>query len=76
MAMSRTLIRYAGWEPPSTIYHRKVPVERAAELRERGMCWKEVAHELTMEYRSEGTPFTADGVQAAVFRARKKGALT
>ncbi len=66
------LIRYAGWEPPSTVYHRKVPVARAWELRQMGMAWKQVADRLTAEYRDEGMPFTADAVCGAVARARKK----
>lgn len=70
------LIRYAGWEPPATIYHRKVPVKRAAELRSTGMTWKQVASRLSVEFRDEEMPYTADGVQAAVSRANKKETAT
>lgn len=67
----RKLIPYAGYEPPSHATHRKVPVERAEELRATGMGWKQVAWELTTEYDRD-LPFTADGVQAAVTRAKRK----
>ncbi len=66
------LIRYAGWEAPTSKYHRNVPVERARELRQFGMSWKQVAERLTAEYRAEGLPFAADAVCGAVARARKK----
>lgn len=66
----RPLIRYAGYEPPVP-HQRKVPVERALELRAQGIGWKRVAWELTLEFDRE-LPFTADGVYAAVKRARKK----
>lgn len=65
-----TLIRYAGYEPLAP-HQRKVPVERAAALRAQGLGWKEVAWRLTEEYDRD-LPFTADGVYAAVLRARKK----
>jgi hypothetical protein len=51
---------------------RRIPVERAEELRATGMGWKQVAWELTKDYDDIDVPFTADGVQAAVYRARKK----
>ena len=71
MAANR-LIRYAGWEPP-TLNNRKIPVERAEQLRAKGLSWKQVAYELTLEYDRD-LPFTADGVQAAVSKVRKKNA--
>lgn len=68
--MSR-LIPYAGFDATDYHFVRNVPVERAVELRERGMSWKEVARELTVE-TDRPVPFTADGVYAAVMRTRKK----
>lgn len=66
----RRLIPYAGYEPP-TPNNRRVPVERAIELRATGMGWKQIAWELSQEYERD-LPFTADGVQAAVSRAKQK----
>ncbi len=64
------LIRYAGWEPPQKS-QRKIPVERARELRALNMTWKQVADRLSAEFERE-YPFTADGVQTAVSRAKKE----
>jgi hypothetical protein len=70
----KPLIPYAGFDPDNPRFIRNVPVARAAELRGRGLSWKEVARELTDE-TNRPVPFTADGVYAAVVRARKKDKL-
>lgn len=67
----RTLIPYAGYDADDYHFVRAVPVARADALRRRGMSWKDIARELTDE-TNRPVPYTADGVHAAVMRARKK----
>ena len=61
----RKLIRYAGYDPSDHTFLRKVPAERASELRDNGMTWKDVADQLTIE-TSRPVAFTGDSVHAAV----------
>jgi hypothetical protein len=69
----RKLIPYAGFDEDDWHFAREVPVEHAEELRSKGMSWKEIANELTIEYNRD-PPFTLSGVYNAVARLKKEQA--
>lgn len=70
MGVTRRLIPYAGYEP-TTQSERRVPVERARELRAQGLSWKQVAWELTVE-TDRNVQYAGDAVQTAVVRADRR----
>lgn len=71
--VKRRLIPYAGYDKSEQPGWRgtRIPVDRAIQLREGGLSWRDVATVLN-EQSTIGRRFTADGVYCAVKKHLKR----